>query len=96
MGLLPLTGPAGPLFDCVHLHSFICCLGELSLCHKCRVNTCFFVFSAISVIAFTLLHVSTYLSPLLDYELFENKDQVTIVFIFSNTQDSAWVMVGNQ
>ena len=59
MGLLPLTGLAGPLFDCVHLHSFICFLGELSLCHKCRFNICFFVFqcSLCYSIYFTALYL---------------------------------------
>ena len=56
MGLLPLAGLAGPLFDCVHLHSFICFLGELSLCHNVGLISASLSSSALSVTAFTLVH----------------------------------------
>lgn len=63
---------------------------------RLKKNIGFFVLQHYYYSSIYLTTLSTCLSPLLDWEPFENKDQITIIFIFSNVQDSAWVMVGKQ
>lgn len=92
--LADLVGSAGPLFGCLRLYPFIFFFGSLCCAHKCKFNIDSFVlqyYFYCSSICLTALF--TYLSPLLDWETSENKDQITMVFIFPKAQDS---MVGRR
>ena len=85
-GHLPLAGLAGSVWPLFGEATYFF-LRSLPCAHKYKFNIHFFVLQHYLYYSIDLTALSPSLSSLPDWEAFENKDQVTTVFIFPNTQD---------